>query len=320
MNRRHFAGLVASLALGCFGLLPLSAAKAAEYPSRPVEFIVPWKPGGGSDVLMRITAHAMEKYLKQPVPVINMPGASGTTGLKAAEKRKPDGYTIAQIHDGLLVAHHTGLTPINWDTFIPVAQITSSPQYLVVRKDAPYKTLAEMIAFAKKNPGKIKVGVTIAGVPHLQAAMVEEATGVEFSYVGFEGTGERIRGVLGGTVDMAVGDVASAGQFVKNGDMRFLAVGAAERQPQAPDVPTFKELGYDLDISVNRGIAVPKGTPKAVIATLEEAVRKVSQDPEARKQLNNSGAAVVYRDSAQFSAYLSKLDATVLRLIGKLNP
>lgn len=291
---------------------------AQDFPAQPVEFIVPWSPGGGSDTLMRIVAAGMEEPLGVSVPIINMPGVSGTTGLKEATGREADGYTIAQIHDGLLVSHHTGLTELNWDSFKPVAQATASPQFLVVNADSPWKTFEDFAAHAKDSPGEVKFGVTLAGVPHLHAAMIEEAIGTSFSYVGFEGTGERIRGLLGGTIDAAIGDVASAGEFVKNGDLRFLATGNAERMDQAPDVPTFQELGHDLDLTVVRGIVVPEGTPEERVDAISQAVEAAVGDPAVQEKLRNAGAEPVYQGPEAYQDALEKLNQTVERLSPKL--
>ncbi|MXQ11733.1 Bug family tripartite tricarboxylate transporter substrate binding protein [Microvirga makkahensis] len=317
MQRRHFfIGTCAALMIASSGLFPVQAQ--GKYPEKPVEFIVPWAPGGGSDAIMRIVAKQLEDELGQPFPVINVPGASGTLGLQQVAKAKPDGYTISQIHDGLLTSFHTDLTKLNWDSFTPVGLITSSPQFIVISANSPWKTLEEFVAHAKKNPGKIKFGVTLAGVPHLHAAMVGDATGTEFGYVGYEGTGERIRGLLGGTVEAAIGDVASAGQFVKNGDLRFLAVGSEERLPEYPDVPTLKELGYDIDLSINRGLVVPKGTPQERIDVLEEALSKVAKDQDAIQQIKNAGGDVVFRSQEDYVKSLQRLDETVKRLSSKL--
>jgi tripartite-type tricarboxylate transporter receptor subunit TctC len=307
------------MTLALASLLGLSAtAQAQDYPTRAVEFIVPWSPGGGSDTLMRIVSNHIEPYLGQPLPVINMPGVSGTVGLQEASERAADGYTVAQVHEGLMVSHATGVTDINWNDFEPVAAMTSSPQFLVVNAERPWQTLDDLIAHARDNPGAVKIGVTLAGVPHLHAAMIEDAAGIEFSYVGFEGTGERIRNLVGGHIDAAIGDVASAQEFVRNGDLRFLAVGSAERMEQTPEVPTFKELGYDMELSVNRGIVAPKGTPAEHIAVLEEALRQTSEDEDFRAGLQRAGAEPIYRGSAAYREYLEQLDATVQRLSSKL--
>ncbi|HSK39471.1 MAG TPA: tripartite tricarboxylate transporter substrate binding protein [Arenibaculum sp.] len=318
MLRRTFLVAACAVALAGSGLGVIPALAQEDYPTRPVEFIVPWSPGGGSDTLMRIVAAGMEDQLGQPVPVINMPGASGTTGLREATRRQSDGYTMAQIHDGLVVAHHLGLTELNWDDFIPVGQITSSPQFLVVNADSPWNTIEEFLQYAEENPGQVRVGVTLAGVPHLHAAMIEESAGVEFGYVGYEGTGERIRGLLGGTVQAAIGDIASAFEFVRNGDLRFLAVGSDERLPQAPDVPTFKEMGHDLELTVTRGIVVPEGTPQENIDTLEQALAAMAEDEQVVRQLRNSGAEVVFRDQESYTQALQRLDETVQRLSSRI--
>jgi len=315
MFRRTFA--LASLGAAA-AVAAATPATAQEFPAEPIEFIVPWSPGGGSDTLMRIVSNHIEPYLGQPMPVINMPGVSGTLGLEEATKREADGYTVAQVHEGLLVSHHTDITEVNWDDFEPIAALTSSPQIVVTNADRPYETFEEFVAYAKENPGEVKVGVTLAGVPHLHMAMIEEAAGIEFSYVGFEGTGECIRGLVGGHIDAAMGDIASAGEFVANGDLRFLAAGSTERLEQAPEVPTLMELGYDLELSVNRGIVAPTGTPPARIDVVETALEELQGDEAYVEALNNAGAEAVFRDQEAYRSYLETLDATVARLASKL--
>jgi len=315
MQRRTFSlTSLAALAL----MASTGAASAQEFPTRPIEFIVPWSPGGGSDTLMRIVSNHIDPHLGVPLPVINMPGVSGTLGLEEAAERKADGYTVAQVHEGLLVSHHTGVTPINWDDFAPIAALTSSPQLVVVNAERPWQTFEEFVAHAQDNPGDIKVGVTLAGVPHLHMAMIEDAAGISFSYVGFEGTGERIRGLVGGHIDAAMGDIASAGEFVENGDLRFLATGSTERLEQAPDVPTLMEVGYDLELTVNRGIVAPTGTPEEHMAVIEQALADLQEDEDYLEGISNAGAEAVFRDSEAYRTYLERLDATVERLASKL--
>lgn len=305
---------------GTLGVLMTPLAAQADYPEKPVEFIVPWGPGGGSDTLMRIVANNIEPFLGQPMPVINMPGVSGTVGLAEASRRTADGYTISQVHEGLLVANETGLTELNWDDFDPIALMTVSPQYLVVNAERPYETFEEFVAYARENPGEITMGVTLGGVPHLHAAMIEDAFGIEFSYVGYEGTGERIRALVGGNLDAAIGDIASSKQFVDNGDLIFLATGNPERMTQTPDVPTFKELGGDLELMITRGIVMPKGSPEAARATLEAALEELAADSAFREQMTNVGSEIGFRGQADYAAYLTALTETVQRLSSRLAP
>lgn len=316
----HLVPTLSVLLLGIGAMTAQSAVAQDEaYPEEPVELIVPWSPGGGSDTLMRIVANHVEEHLGEPMPVINMPGVSGTTGLKTLSKREPDGYTVGQVHEGLLVAHHTQLSPINWDDFTPVAAITSSPQYLTVNADSPWHSFEEFVDHARQNPGEIRFGVTLGGMPHLHAAMMEDAEDISFRYVGFEGTGARIRALVGGHIDAAMGDISSSGEFVKNGDLRFLAVGSDERMEETPEVPTFTELGYkNLSLNIVRGIVAPEGTPEAKIQILAKALEQTSQEEELAEALHNAGANVHFQGPEAFADYLERTNVIVERHAGKL--
>lgn len=295
-------------------------AIAQDYPDRPVEFIVPWSPGGGSDTLMRIVANNISPFLGVEMPVINIPGVGGTVGLTEASRRAADGYTISQVHEGLLAATATGLTELAWDDFEPIALMTASPQFLVAATDQPYSTFEGLVEYAQANPGELTIGVTLGGVPHLHAAMIAEAFDLDWRYVGYEGTGERVRALVGGNLDLAIGDISSSLQFVENGDLVFLAAGSTERLPQTPDVPTLMELGSDLDLSITRGIVMPKGAPDDAQAVLEAALENLSNDPAFIEQVNNAGADVAFRGQDGYTAYLSNLAASVDRLAEVIAP
>ncbi|WP_110643338.1 tripartite tricarboxylate transporter substrate binding protein [Salinicola sp. CPA57] len=308
-----------TVGLGAAALATSQSVQADDYPDHAIEFIVPWSPGGGSDALMRIISNAAQETLGQPMPVINMPGVSGTIGLKELAQKDPDGYTVGQIHEGLMASNATGLTQLNWDDFQPIASLASSPQYLVVNADSDWKTFEEFAEYAKANPGEIRVGATLGGIPHVHAAMIEDAIGAQFRYVGFEGTGARIRSLVGGHIDASIGDISSSLEFVKNGDLRFLAVGSKERLKQTPDVPTFKELGYDnLNLSINRGIVAPKGIDPAKVETLAKGFETMSQNPEFISRVNKAGAEVEFMGPQAYADYLADVDATIKRLSGKL--
>lgn len=298
----------------------VAPAAAQDYPSKPVEFIVPWSPGGGSDTLMRIVANNVTPFLGAEMPIINMPGVGGTVGLTEASRRDADGYTISQVHEGLLTATATGLTELAWDDFDPIALMTASPQYLVAAADQPFTTIGGLVEHARANPGSLTIGVTLGGVPHLHAAMIAEAFDIDWRYVGYEGTGERIRAVVGGNLDLAIGDISSSLQFAENGDLVFLATGSTERMPQTPNVPTFMELGKELDLSVTRGIVMPKGAPEEAQAALEKALMDLSTDATFVQQINNAGADVAFRGREGYSAYLGTLGQTVERLSEVIAP
>lgn len=313
-----FTRIVATVGLAAAALAQPAAAQ--DYPDRPVEFIVPWAPGGGSDTLMRLIANNISPYLGVEMPVINMPGVGGTVGLQEASRRAADGYTISQIHEGLLAATATGLTELAWDDFEPIALMTASPQFLVAATDQPYDTFEGMVEYAKANPGALTIGVTLGGVPHLHAAMIAEAFDLDWKYVGYEGTGERVRALVGGNLDLAIGDISSSLQFAENGDLLFLAAGSPERIAQTPDVPTLKELGADLELSITRGIVMPKGAPDEVQAKMESALEELSKDATFIEQINNAGADVAFRGQDGYTAYLTNLAASVERLAEVIAP
>ncbi|MFO8126241.1 Bug family tripartite tricarboxylate transporter substrate binding protein [Yoonia sp.] len=306
-----------------FGLAIATLAQPAiaqGYPEKPVEFIVPWSPGGGSDTLMRLVANNITPFLGEEMPVINIPGVGGTVGLTEASRRAADGYTVSQVHEGLLAATATGLTDLAWDDFEPIALMTASAQFLVAATDQPYDTFEGLVEYAQANPGELTIGVTLGGVPHLHAAMIAEAFDLDWRYVGYEGTGERVRALVGGNLDLAIGDISSSLQFVENGDLVFLAAGSTERLPQTPDVPTLMELGSDLDLSITRGIVMPKGAPDDAQAVLEAALQNLSNDPTFIEQVNNAGADVAFRGQDGYTAYLTNLAASVDRLAEVIAP
>lgn len=307
-----------AVAAGLLAAAIAGPAQAQDYPEKPIEFIVPWGPGGGSDTLMRIVAMGLSEVTGQAVPIVNMPGVGGTVGLAEFTKRPADGYTISQIHEGLYTANKLGITELSYKNFIPVALVTSSPQYLVLSKNDNFSNLEELKAYAAANPGAVRAGVTLGGVPHLHMAMIEEALGVQFSYVGFRDTGERIRAAVGGNVDIVIGDVASASEFVKNGDLIFAGVGTEERTSEEPDVPTMAEQGYDLSMAVTRGVVLPAGTPDEIVEALDAALEKAMSLPDIREKMTNAGSADIYLGHEAYKAYLDKLDGEVDKVVGKL--
>ena len=305
-----FSGLAALLTAAVLA----TPSVAQDYPERAVEFIVPWSPGGGSDTLMRLVSANIEPHLGVEMPIINMPGVGGTVGLREASRRAADGYTISQVHEGLLMANLTGLTDLSWDSFEPIALMTASPQFLIAQPTENYANFEEFVTYAKAHPNELTMGVTLGGLPHLFAAMIEQAYDLQFKYVGYEGTGERVRAIVGGNLDVAIGDVASSIEFSKNGDLVFLAAGSGDRHPALPEVPTFREKGQDILLHVTRGIVMPKGTPATERDAMEAALQKLSQDTTYVEQTNNAGSQVTFMGQDEYRSYLSNLNATVKSL------
>lgn len=283
----------------------------AEYPDETIEFTVPWGPGGGSDTLMRITANYLSDELGVDIAIRNKPGASGTTGLREHLDDPNDGYYLGQVHEGLIVSHHTGVTDLNFDDFEYVGAITNSPQYLAVSNDLP-SNFNDFVEYAQNN--QVNVGVTMAGVPHAQMAMLENEIDANFNYVGYEGTGQRVEALAGNHVDAIVVDYASGYEYVKDDYFQFIAAATEERTEDLPDLETFKELGVDITWNIVRSITVPPETDPDRIAVLEEALGNVAEDPEFQEDLEDAGAEVFYMNSEELTEYYSEFNEIVKEL------
>jgi tripartite-type tricarboxylate transporter receptor subunit TctC len=290
------------------GLLAVDvASSAAAYPDRPIKMIVPWAAGGDTDAIFRVIANSMEKYLGKPVVIVNITGASGTVGAREAMKAAPDGYTIFAIHDFIHSTYYTGVAEMTYKDFEPVSLMTSTPSILAAYGKAPWNNLKELIDDAKKRPEQITVGATLGSTSHFFPAMVALATGVKWKYVSYEGTAPRMTALLGGHVLLGDTNLTQMDK-VKVGQMKMLAIATPKRLAEIPDVPTFKELGYDVIYAVNRGIVTPKGTPEAALARLEDACGKAAKDPAVAESMRKQGTLVEFLNRKAYADFLQKND------------
>lgn len=297
------------------GIVPGLMAK--DYPDRPVKMVVPWSPGGGSDSLMRVVAKYSEKHLGQAIPIINIAGVSGTLGTRDVKDSKADGYKIVMGHEDLHTAYYNKIADFNYWDFEPIAAMTTSPQFLVVNKSAGFKDLKDFVMKTKADQNTV-MGTTMGTIPHFWGAMFEEKAGIQFRYAGYEGTGKRVTALLGNHVKVVWSDYASTIEYVKAGTLQYLAFSGSKRAAKVPDVPTLKESGYDLDLSVNRGLFAPKGTPKAKLDTLEAAFKKAADDPEFVAAIEKLGGQVRFISQKDYTAYLETLDKNLADLAKKL--
>ena len=282
----------------CAGLLLMSAlfglpAMAQEvFPSRGISMIVAFPPGGVADITARPTAAAMEKILKQPVSVVNRPGAAGAVGNAALANAKPDGYTVLMALSSLSVIPAADelfnrKPAYSLDQFAPIALVTADPTILVVHPSLPVKTTKELVALAKAKAGQLSYSSSgIYGALHMPMEMFLHATGVKMRHVPTTGGGPAITAVLGGHVELTAGGPAAISAHVKAGKLRTIASWGAERHPSFPDVPTFREQGYkDVEYYIWAGLFAPRGTPEPTMKTLRDAVRRAVQDPDFKSTL-----------------------------------
>ncbi|MBP6902728.1 MAG: tripartite tricarboxylate transporter substrate binding protein [Burkholderiaceae bacterium] len=299
MHRRHL--LSTALAIGL--LAPLAApAQAPAYPSRPVTLIVPWPAGGSTDRHLRALAELAAKHLGQPVIVQNQPGGGGTNGPGTmALNARPDGYTIAQYPMGMLRLPHMQKVP--WHPINDFSFILGVSGYtfgFVVRADSPYKSFNDYIEAARKQPGKIDFGSTGSGTsPHLLLEELADAAKVQLNHIPFKGNADQMQALLGGHV-MAASDASGWDKFVDGGQMRLLVTFGEQRTKRWPQVPTARELGYNVVGNSPYGLVGPKGMDPAVVKTLHDAFKKAMDDPEHQKVLDQLNQAGWYKSGPDY--------------------
>ena len=290
-TRRKFVltGAVLTLAAG-LGLAVQPAL--AEYPEKPISYIIPFGPGGESDITARLQQPFFKKMFGQDLVISYKPGGGGAVGWAGLNSMAGDGYTIMGVN-----LPHIVLQPRQKDVGYKTDDITMvywfhyTPDAIVVTDDSPFKTLKDMIAFAKKNPGKLTFSGSGKGTaPHLAQVRFDKLSGVKTTYVPFKGTGASVTALMGKQVSAAMAFTTVAANYEKT---RLLAVATEKRHPRFPNVPTFKEMGIDLVSGAYRGIAVPKSTPEAVRKKLADMIGKINSDPAFIKKMEDGGFAVV---------------------------
>ena len=320
MKLRIAAALLASLAC-------LAASAQSDYPNKPITMIVPFPPGGVADITARPVAQAMGTHLNQPVVVENKSGAGGGVGMQYVARAKPDGYTVLLALSSVSIIPEAdkvlGRDPMyQLNQLVPIARFTADPTVLAVKADGPYRSVKDLVEAAKKNPGSIPYGSSgNYGTMHVPMEMLASAAGVKMLHVPFTGAGPAVVALLGGQVQALSTGPSTIMGHMKGGKVRVLASWGESRHPALPDVPTLKELGYDVQFSQWTGLFVPAGTPDAAIAKLRDAARAAINDANFKAALAKVETPVQYLDQPQFKAFwdddAAKLAAAVKK-IGKV--
>jgi tripartite-type tricarboxylate transporter receptor subunit TctC len=310
-------------------LLACSAVLHAQdaYPTKPITMIVPFPPGGVADITGRPLAAMMERSLKQPVVVVNRTGAGGALGMSQVAKSVPDGYTLLMGLSSISIFpvsdRINGKQPAyEMKDFAPIALISSDPTVLVVRAEGPYKTLKDFVDAAKANPGKINYSSSgVYGTLHVAMEIFANAAGIKLFHVPYGGGGPAVNALLGGQVEaLASGPAAAIGQ-IKGGKMRALAAWSDKRLALMPDLPTFKELGYDAEFYIWAGVFAPVATPQPILVRLREAVRAAVNDPDFKAAMDKVATPISYLDAPEFQKFWdhdAKRLAVALEKIGKV--
>jgi tripartite-type tricarboxylate transporter receptor subunit TctC len=307
MDRRNFViGTAASAAT-----LAAGRANAQDaYPSHAITVVSPFPPGGVSDVITRPLDASLEVVFKQPVVLENKSGAAGAVGAQYVASAKPDGYTllthIVSISGFAAVDKLFGRTPkFTNDSFVPLARIVADPIVLIVNNDVPYKSVKDLVADAKANPDKLIFSSSgLYGASHIPTALFAKAAGdLKMRHLPTNGGGPAVTAVLGGNVNFFMSPTSIALPHIRAGKVRALAVSSARRAKTLPDVPTFKEQGYDLEYYFWVGMFAPKGTPEPVVKTLRAGLDKAVHSEQFLKAMDNLGQELAYMDQPEFAKF-----------------
>lgn len=289
-------------------IFSVSLTWAEEYPSKAINFLIPFGAGGSADLMGRALANGAEKILGQPIVPVNKPGAGGGIMYTALKESEADGYTVGWNSSSVVTATNIGNVPFKYDAFEHVCRIGFTAVPIAVLADAPWKTLEEFVDFAKQNPGKIKIGNAGTGsITHLVAVITGKELGIEVIHVPL-GAKRRVPSLLGGEVEAICVPLPEIAGQVQAGQARILIMPTEERDPMFPDIPTLKEKGYPIAMELFRGISAPKGTPGNILQILEDAFKKGAEDPDFVKLANQKGFNISFMGNEEFEAYLKIQD------------
>ena len=301
--------ILGRLLAGLWLLLLPALASAQDFPNKPIKLIVPFPAGGPNDIIARVVGQRMSEITRQPVIVDNRGGQAGVLGTDAVAKAPPDGYTIGIVSASSLVINPT-MERVPYDVardFAPITLVTTVPEMLVVASDVPAKNMAELVALAKAQPGKLNfASAGVGGLPHLAGELLKLTANIDIVHIPYRGAAPAINDLLGQQVQMAFLDLPVILPHIKAGSLRPIALGAPERAPTAPDVPTTAEVGMpDLLIQNWYGMIAPGGTPENIVNFLNAVTNQAMDDPQVKQKLADQGLTVAGDRPKHFRDYIA---------------
>jgi tripartite-type tricarboxylate transporter receptor subunit TctC len=288
-----------------------SAATAQDWPSKPIEIILPFPPGGGTDLVARALADALKPRLGVPVQVVNRAGGGGVVGFDVIRQAEPNGYTIGVLTAQVITANLRGVMKSTYRDFTPIAMINIDHGAIAVHPDTPFKTLKDLLDYAKANPGKLTLGNGGEGGSfHMLAKHLEKLADVKFKHVPFNGGPAANLQLLGHHIEAAVNGAVELLPLHKAGTVRVLAISGQKRLADFPDVPTAEELGYPIKIETWRAIGAPKGLAPEIVAKLDKAIGDAMNDPELKEKFAKIGAEIQYFGPQELAKYIASQEDT----------
>jgi tripartite-type tricarboxylate transporter receptor subunit TctC len=306
-------GFASYIIPGAFMIAPVEAADS--YPQKEVRLIIPYSPGGATDVIFRLTGKEAEQYFGRSIVPVNMAGAGATLGSRHVKDAKPDGYTVLGSHDTIATSNLSGAVDYSYDAFEPIALLTKTINMAGTYADHPVDSAAEIAQYVADNPGKVTFGMTPSSTDHFFWAQFLQTAGIPMEkvrLVSYPGTSDQAAALLAKEIDFAMLDMPTARSFFDSDALKSIGVAHDERMDSLPDVPTLREQGIDMVHYTNRGLFAPKGTAGPILATLESAFQKALKNADLQQRINEElGSIVSFIPREKYKEYLNQSEASL---------
>lgn len=299
-----------------------STEEVSAYPEKQVKMVIPYGPGGATDIIFRLVGKYAEENLGTNLVPVNISGASSTTGSREVKGSDPDGYTILASHDVIATAYYAGIVDYSFEAFEPVALLTLTPNIAAVNKDTGITNMEDFVNHVKANPGELKWGMTPGSTSHYFVAEMLDKVGLteeDVKLIAYQGTSDALTAVLSGEIDGTMVNYTSGKGYLDEGTFVSIGVAHDERLGELPDAETMIEQGIDFTNATSRGIFAPKGTPEEVVAKLSEAYQASTSDPELQAEVKKLGSIVKYLDHNEYKTYVEALHERLGKLAEKMD-
>lgn len=304
------------LAFATVMAVSMGTCLAAEYPSKAIKMVVPYAPGGRSDICARVLGKYTKKYLGTELYVVNIAGASGTLGCQEVLRAEPDGYTLLYHHQSMLTSYYTGLADFNYNNFVPVARMVKTDNVYLVRSDSPWNSFEDLVEAAKGKPGSIRIASSVGSPVHLTFVMMQRVANNTFQLAaGGGGDTDRIAKLLGGHIEVTSASIPAAKPYIDSEKVRPLFVTSKQRSRFLPHTPSWEEIGLEGNFSFDMVVYAPPKTPDEVVETLAAALKKISEDKDYIAEVEKYMAEINYLDPKETIEWLEREDALYADLI-----
>lgn len=315
MSRSSLTLATTLAAVGLASSLALSSTAQADYPEQDIRLVIPYGPGGATDIIFRLISQKAEEHLGESIVPVNMAGAGATTGSRHVKDADPDGYTLLGSHDTIALSKLAGTVDYSFDAFEPIALLTQTINIPTAHANHPVQSADEIADYVSENPGDVRFSMIPSSTDHFFWVQFFDAAGIDMAdvrLVGYPDTGEQVSALMAEEIDFAMFNLPSGGSYFEDGTFRALGVAHPERLDGLPDVPTLHEQGIELDHSTSRGIFAPKGTPQEALDVIADAYGKALEDDEVRSRIENEfGSVVRFLPDDEYQAFLDENEAAL---------